>query len=160
MAKCFNFAAKADNRIEVYQLSRISDGAGGFDAPVVVLDLTANVNAGGERGLLGLELDPDFSSNRFFYLLYSTDTDQRIVRYRINTNFDGVDSNLTGDLGWIMGPPRGCSISCSVSSAFTCGSSTTSACVCPGRWNSFPLQRPNRWPGDCPDRSVGTDVLR
>tara|TARA_R110000851_G_scaffold173130_1_gene319439 strand:- start:342 stop:770 length:429 start_codon:yes stop_codon:yes gene_type:complete len=36
MAKCFNFASKADKRIEVYQKSRISDGAGGFDVSHVL----------------------------------------------------------------------------------------------------------------------------
>ena len=56
------------------------DGDGGFNAPVVVLDISAMVITGSERGLLGLELDPDFLSNRFFYLLYTSNSDQRVER--------------------------------------------------------------------------------
>jgi len=34
--------------------------------------LTVNVNASGERGLLGVAFDPDFMSNRFVYVYYTT----------------------------------------------------------------------------------------
>jgi glucose/arabinose dehydrogenase len=42
------------------------------------LDISANVFAGGEGGLLSMAFDPNFASNGYFYLYY-TDTAQNIV---------------------------------------------------------------------------------
>ena len=36
--------------------------------------LTANVNSSGERGLLGIAFDPNFASNNFIYVYYTTST--------------------------------------------------------------------------------------
>lgn len=38
-----------------------------------VLDLRDEVNGLGDRGLLGIALDPDFANNRYLYLLYTVD---------------------------------------------------------------------------------------
>ena len=62
-----------------------------FETPEVLLDLRTQVNAVLERGLLGLALDPQFTANRYIYLFYSTDTDQRLVRYQLTTDLSAVD---------------------------------------------------------------------
>ena len=49
------------------------------------LDINSLVDIGGERGLLGLAFDPNFASNRFFYVLYSdktTNHDSIVARYQ------------------------------------------------------------------------------
>jgi uncharacterized repeat protein (TIGR03806 family) len=64
-----------------------------------VLDLESRVDsAGGEAGFLGLAFDPNFSSNRYFYVSYATqDTvprKVRLARYRIsNSNPSAVEAN-------------------------------------------------------------------
>lgn len=45
----------------------------GVRLPEPFIDLTAEVNGRGERGLLGIALDPDFLSNHKVYLLYTVD---------------------------------------------------------------------------------------
>ena len=71
----------------------LGGASGDFLPPSVVLDITSEVNADGERGLLGLALDPDFANTRFVYLLFSTNTDQRLVRYTLTTDFKSVEVN-------------------------------------------------------------------
>ncbi len=47
--------------------------------------LTMAVSSGGDRGLLSITLDPDFSANGFIYLLYtSSGNHQRISRFKIS----------------------------------------------------------------------------
>ncbi|HEY7104992.1 MAG TPA: PQQ-dependent sugar dehydrogenase [Acidimicrobiia bacterium] len=41
----------------------------------------------GEGGLLGLAIDPSFSSNHFLYACYDTTTDIRVVRFTVDPNF-------------------------------------------------------------------------
>ncbi|WP_309400392.1 PQQ-dependent sugar dehydrogenase [Cerasicoccus maritimus] len=63
-------------------------GAGGdFTPPTVVADIRSAVNTDGERGLLGMRLDPDFANNRYVYLFYSTSTDQRLSRITLDETF-------------------------------------------------------------------------
>jgi glucose/arabinose dehydrogenase len=45
---------------------------------------------GGEGGLLGLALSPDFSSDRYLYLYFTAQDDNRIARLRLNETGDGV----------------------------------------------------------------------
>ena len=62
----------------------------GVVSPTIALDL--NVANDSERGLLGLELDPNFPTNRFVYLYYSATTggdggawlDNRLSRFTWN----------------------------------------------------------------------------
>jgi glucose/arabinose dehydrogenase len=65
-----------------------------------------NVANEGEMGLLGIVKDPNFASNNFVYLFYSTAStdggawiDDRLVRYTWNGTTLGSPVNL-----WIMGP--------------------------------------------------------
>jgi glucose/arabinose dehydrogenase len=49
--------------------------------------VSLTVNSNGERGLIGVALDPDFATNNFIYLYYTTSTapiHNRIVRYTAN----------------------------------------------------------------------------
>jgi glucose/arabinose dehydrogenase len=54
--------------------------------------LTVSVNASGERGLLGVAFDPDFATNRFLYIYYTTSSSpvhNRVSRFTANaTNLD------------------------------------------------------------------------
>ena len=56
-------------------------------------------HTGGEGGMLGLAVDPDFATNRFLYACYSASlagggTDNRLVRFTVNATLDGVDAAL------------------------------------------------------------------
>lgn len=80
------------------------DGDGGFQEPVVLLDIQDQVNPSTESGLLGLALDPDLATNRFIYLFFTTDTDQRLVRYTLTAAFDAIENNSASIL--LSGLPR------------------------------------------------------
>ncbi|MBA2769786.1 MAG: PQQ-dependent sugar dehydrogenase [Sporichthyaceae bacterium] len=60
---------------------------GGGRTRVGNLDVFSQLSAGGEGGLLGLALHPEFRSNRWVYAYLSTRNDNRIVRARF---VDGV----------------------------------------------------------------------
>lgn len=99
--------------------------------PRELLDLREEVNGQGDRGLLGIAVDPSFSLNRRIYLLYTVDpvagapdeaadsvTHGRLTRYTLNATFTGVvaDSRkvLIGET-----PPEGfplCSVTHTVGS--------------------------------------------
>lgn len=65
--------------------------SGPYRAPTVFADYRSLVNADGERGLLGLALDPDFANNRHLFVLYSTATDQRVIRLTADAAFTAVE---------------------------------------------------------------------
>jgi len=77
------FATEKQGRLVVYE-SR--DGK--YGAPKLVLDLSGQVNANMEGGMLGMALDPAFATNRTLYLFFTTDKDQRIVRVLLAPSFD------------------------------------------------------------------------
>jgi glucose/arabinose dehydrogenase len=45
---------------------------------------------GGEGGMLGVAVDPDFGSNNFLYTCYTTAGDERVVRWTVNPMKNGV----------------------------------------------------------------------
>jgi glucose/arabinose dehydrogenase len=68
----------------------------------VFLDLTDSVTCCGEQGLLGLAFHPDYETNGYFYVSYTTEGPtpggkSRIVRYRVSDDPDvaEVDSAVT-----------------------------------------------------------------
>jgi glucose/arabinose dehydrogenase len=63
-------------------LYRVSEGS---KKEVGTLDVRSRIDEGGETGLLGLALHPQFATNRLLYAYLSTDGDNRIVR----TTYDG-----------------------------------------------------------------------
>jgi len=58
--------------------------------------ITLTVNSSGERGLLGIAFDPNFSSNNFIYLYYtlSSAANNRISRFTMNGNTIVAGSEL------------------------------------------------------------------
>lgn len=66
-------------------ISRLQDGQ------VQTIHTLDNVFVRGEAGLLGLAVDPDFQSNRYIYACYSTLSDIRISRWRVNQNVTGLE---------------------------------------------------------------------
>jgi glucose/arabinose dehydrogenase len=50
----------------------------------VFLDISRQIDFGGERGLLGLAFHPKYASNRLFYVAYTTADRNVVVRYRSN----------------------------------------------------------------------------
>ena len=55
---------------------------GGYHVAGRVSGVVSTVSQGGENGLLGLALHPDFARNRWVYAYLSTRSDNRIVRMR------------------------------------------------------------------------------
>jgi len=56
-----------------------------------VLATPSDIRVSGEGGMLGLAIDPDFSSNRFIYTCFdSTAPDVRVVRWKINSTGTGL----------------------------------------------------------------------
>ena len=79
-----------------------------YSSPTVVWDIQARVDDADESGLLGFALAPDFATTRNFYVLYTTTTDQRIVRARMNTTFSGIESGSETTI--LSGLPRSTNI--------------------------------------------------
>ncbi len=52
----------------------------------VRLAIPAGLVAKGEAGLMGLAVDPDFTSNRFVYACYATAGDVRLARWKVNAD--------------------------------------------------------------------------
>ena len=88
--------------LQAGQLRVIKDGVL-LPAPFVSL----TVNANGERGLLGIAFDPDFSSNQYVYLYYTATSPQvhnRVSRFTANGDVvcraarcrSSISSNLSG----------------------------------------------------------------
>ncbi len=85
------FVTEKQGRVLLYQ----PDGSGDFQTPPsVILDLSSQVDASVESGLLGLALDPEFDSNRHIYLFHTTTTDQRLIRYTANAGLTLLESPL------------------------------------------------------------------
>ena len=75
------------------RLLRVS---GGSSDVVGTLEVRSRVDEGGETGLLGLALHPDFEANRLLYVYLSTDDDNRIVRMTYDGRLGKPEPVLTG----------------------------------------------------------------
>ena len=75
------------------RLLHVSDGSAD---PVGTLEVRSRLDQGGEPGLLGLALHPDFSANRLLYAYLSTDDDNRIVRMTYDGGLGAPEPILTG----------------------------------------------------------------
>jgi glucose/arabinose dehydrogenase len=51
-----------------------------------------DVATGGESGMNGIAVDPDFTNTRFIYTYYATANDNRVVRWHVNSTLNGLDS--------------------------------------------------------------------
>jgi len=87
--------------------------SGGTKLSTPFIDLTLKVNSNGDRGLLGVAIDPDFVSNRWVYILYTFDVDSngsddevesygRLERYQANISNPNV-ADLTTQQSLIGG---------------------------------------------------------
>lgn len=95
--------AKASHYWVVEQPGAIRDlpaSGGKKDDSTVVLDISARVNYGGEKGLLGLALHPKFAQNRRLFVNYTTGEDgkgktrelvTRISEFKASADFKTVD---------------------------------------------------------------------
>lgn len=72
---------------------RVSEGA---KKVVGTLDVRSRIDEGGETGLLGLALHPDFATNRLLYAYLSTDDDNRIVQMTFDGGLGRSQPVLTG----------------------------------------------------------------
>ncbi|HEX5615873.1 MAG TPA: PQQ-dependent sugar dehydrogenase [Acidimicrobiia bacterium] len=97
----------------VWDLGFLPDGAivftqraGSIDALVGgvrrTLATPGDVVAGGEGGMLGLAIDPQFATNRHIYTCYNTAVDVRVVKWRVNAGVTAL--TRVGDL--VSGIPR------------------------------------------------------
>ena len=89
------FAIAPDSRIFVLERAgkvKIYKNGSLLQTPFVDL----NAEASGDRGLIGVAFDPDFSSNHYAYFYYTSKNDllNKIVR---------LDAKLHGHLGWHKG---------------------------------------------------------
>lgn len=104
------FVTERPGRVRIIDISR------GTSDVALTLD---NVFAEGEAGLLGLALDPAFTSNRLLYLYYTARTSggaaNRVVRYRESSGrltepivlLDGIPANTIHDGGRVRFGPDG-----------------------------------------------------
>jgi len=90
------FAFLPDGRLMVIEKDgRVRLVTNGTINPTPVLDIRSNVNSYWDRGLLGIAVDPNFASNRFFYLFYVYEHDSsfregpkssQVARFTLNAN--------------------------------------------------------------------------
>lgn len=99
---------------------RILNPATGAIDPVPLLDIASTISSGGERGLLGVALSPDFSGNRMLYVNVTNLAGNTEIRsYRVPAN-NSVPADQAGDViltftqpfanhngGWIEFGPDG-----------------------------------------------------
>ena len=80
-----DFAFLPDGRILILEKpGRVLVAPLGGGATTVALDITANVDDGSEKGLLGICLHPSFASTGWIYLYYTTNTPRnRISRFTL-----------------------------------------------------------------------------
>lgn len=69
------------------------------EEPTVVAQID-EARPGGEGGLMGIALSPDFDDDHFVYLYFTADRDNRVVRYKY------TDGNLTSATPILSGIPR------------------------------------------------------
>ena len=79
----------------VEQGGRIKVLQPGATTPAVFLDISARVLSGGERGLLGLALHPDFRNNRRFFVDYTRQPDGATVIAEESTAWPMVSPKAT-----------------------------------------------------------------
>ena len=102
---------------ESARLRTIAPGAG--NGPAGTLGTVPDVVAGGEGGLMGLALSPDFETDRYLYAYFTAATDNRIARLRLTDDagalqlgapeviFTGIPKAATHNGGRIRFGPDG-----------------------------------------------------
>lgn len=92
--------------VEQGGLIRILDALNGAPRPAPFLDIRGLLSTGGERGLLGMAFDPEYSTNRRFYVFYTNGSGALVVaRYLADaSNADLADPSSAAVLKTIAHP--------------------------------------------------------
>lgn len=77
---------------------RILDPATGVIAPTPLLDIASTISSGGERGLLGLALAPDFATSRKLYVNVTNLAGDTEIRTYIVSQSNNVPTDQVGDV--------------------------------------------------------------
>jgi glucose/arabinose dehydrogenase len=81
------FIVEQTGKIKVFPNSQSASNA------KVFLDITNRIVSGGEQGLLGLAFHPNYETNGYFYLNYTTATTTVIARFQVTSNPDSANKN-------------------------------------------------------------------
>ena len=109
------FAFPGDDRLFiVYKSGFIRIFESGVLLPTPFLDISGLVSGGSEQGLLGIAFDPDYLSNRFFYVNYTGRTpagagntrDTRIVAYQRDVGDPNIADPAANQLLLSIGQPE------------------------------------------------------
>jgi len=92
------YAPDGTDRIFVIEQSgviKVFENNGNTATAKTFLNITDRVTSGGETGLLGLAFHPDYSSNGYFYVDYTTPNPLRthVSRFQVTSNPDSADKN-------------------------------------------------------------------
>jgi glucose/arabinose dehydrogenase len=77
---------------------RILDPATGVTAPTPMLDIASTISSGGERGLLGLALAPDFATSRKLYVNVTNLAGDTEIRTYLVSQANSVPTDQVGDV--------------------------------------------------------------
>jgi len=83
----------------VEQAGRIRIIENGSLLPTPFLDISSTVSSGGEKGLLGLAFDPDYSTNGDFYVHYTRTDDANVIAHY---SADPSSSNSADTVGTVL----------------------------------------------------------
>ncbi len=92
------YAPDGTDRIFVVEQSgiiKVFENNGNTTEVKTFLDITDRVTSGGETGLLGLAFHPDFASNGYFYVDYTTPNPLRthVSRFQVTSDPDSADNS-------------------------------------------------------------------
>ncbi len=92
------YAPDGTDRIFVVEqpgIIKVFENNGNTTTVKTFLDITDRVTSGGETGLLGLAFHPDFASNGYFYVDYTTPNPLRthVSRFQVTSNPDSADNS-------------------------------------------------------------------
>ena len=92
------YAPDGTDRIFIVEQSgiiKVFENNGNTTEVKTFLDITDRVTSGGETGLLGLAFHPDFASNGYFYVDYTTPNPLRthVSRFQVTSDPDSADNS-------------------------------------------------------------------
>jgi glucose/arabinose dehydrogenase len=70
------FVVERQGRIRIFENEQLK--------PTAFLDISNDIAAGGEQGLLGLAFHPNYANNRQFFVFYTTSTANVVARYYVS----------------------------------------------------------------------------
>jgi glucose/arabinose dehydrogenase len=82
------FVIEQDGRIRIFENEVLK--------PTPFLDISNDIAAGGEQGLLGLAFHPQYAQNRYFYVFYTLSNANVLARYTTSASDPNVADPATG----------------------------------------------------------------